>query len=64
MLLKNNINNDNGVTVLMCAAKPEKAEVFKLLLRYNPNLELQNLDDYRAIDSASNIEILVILKNV
>lgn len=48
----------------MCAAKPEKAEVFKLLLRYNPNLELQNLDDYRAIDSASNIEILVILKNV
>ncbi|MEM7555469.1 MAG: ankyrin repeat domain-containing protein [Cyanobacteria bacterium P01_A01_bin.84] len=55
--------NDNGATVLMYAASAGKAEIVKFLLRYNPNLGLRNLDDYQAIDFASNIEVLVILKN-
>ncbi|MFN6562790.1 MAG: ankyrin repeat domain-containing protein [Nostoc sp. ChiSLP01] len=67
LLLANNINidnqNDNGATVLMYAASAGKTEVVKLLLQYHPNLNLQNLDDYKAIDFASNVEVLRILKN-
>jgi uncharacterized protein len=55
--------NDNGATVLMYAASAGKTGVAKLLLQYKPNLELRNLDDYKAIDFASNIEILGLLKN-
>ncbi|MBD2519117.1 ankyrin repeat domain-containing protein [Nostoc sp. FACHB-973] len=55
--------NDNGATVLMYAASAGKTEVVKLLLQYHPNLNLQNLDDYKAIDFASNVEVLRILKN-
>ncbi|MDZ8189075.1 MAG: ankyrin repeat domain-containing protein [Nostoc sp. ChiSLP02] len=67
LLLANNINidnqNDNGATVLMYAASAGKTEVVKLLLQYHPNLNLQSLDDYKAIDFASNVEVLRILKN-
>ncbi|HIK03622.1 MAG TPA: ankyrin repeat domain-containing protein [Trichormus sp. M33_DOE_039] len=66
-LLAHKINidnqNDNGATVSMYAASSGKAEVLKLLLQYHPNLDLKNLDDYRAIDFASTIEVLRILKN-
>lgn len=67
LLLASNINidnqNDNGATVLMYAASAGKTEVVKLLLQYQPNLYLKNLDDYKAIDFASNVEVLRILKN-
>ncbi len=55
--------NDNGATVFMYAASAGKTEVAKLLLQHHPNLELKNLDDYRAIDFASNVEVLRLLKN-
>ncbi|MCL6754965.1 ankyrin repeat domain-containing protein [Nostoc sp. CCCryo 231-06] len=67
LLLAVNINidnqNDNGATVLMYAASAGKTEVVKLLLQHDPNLDLKNLDDYKAIDFASNVEVLRILKN-
>jgi hypothetical protein len=67
LLLAVNINidnqNDNGATVLMYAASAGKTEVVKLLLEHHPNLYLKNLDDYKAIDFASNVEVLRILKN-
>jgi uncharacterized protein len=67
LLLAHNINidnqNDNGATVLMYAASAGKTEVVKLLLQHHPNLYLKNLDDYKAIDFASNVEVLGILKN-
>jgi ankyrin repeat protein len=67
LLLAANINidnqNDNGATVLMYTASAGKTEVVKLLLQHNPNLYLKNLDDYKAIDFASNVEVLRILKN-
>lgn len=47
----------------MYAALAGKTEVVKLLLQYHPNLNLQSLDDYKAIDFASNAEVLRILKN-
>ncbi|MHC5827296.1 MAG: ankyrin repeat domain-containing protein, partial [Nostoc sp.] len=34
-----------------------------ILLQHHPNLTLKNLDDYKAIDFASNLEVLRILKN-
>lgn len=67
LLLAANINidnqNDNGATVLIYAASAGKTEVVKLLLQYHPNMHLKNLDDYKAIDFASNWEVLRILKN-
>lgn len=67
LLLASNINidnqNDNGATVLMYAASAGKTEVVKLLLQHHPNLYLKNLDDYKAIYFASNVEVLRILKN-
>ncbi len=67
LLLAHNIDinnqNDNGATVLMYAASAGKTDVVKLLLQHHPNLYLKNLDDYKAIDFASNVEVLRILKN-
>ncbi|MBG1239848.1 ankyrin repeat domain-containing protein [Nostoc sp. NZL] len=67
LLLAHNINidnqNDNGATVLMYAASAGKTEVVKLLLQHHPNLYLKSLDDYKAIDFASNVKVLRILKN-
>lgn len=61
-----NINNqnDNGATVLMYAASAGKEEMVKLLLSCDADPELKNLDDFKAIDFASTIEVLRILKNV
>jgi ankyrin repeat protein len=58
-----NNQNDNGATVLMYGASAGKTEVVRLLLQHNPNMNLKNLDDYKAIDFASNIEVLRLLKN-
>jgi uncharacterized protein len=55
--------NDNEATVLMYSASAGKTEVVKLLLRHNPNINLKNLDDFKAIDFASNVEVLRIFKN-
>ncbi|WP_193195401.1 ankyrin repeat domain-containing protein [Nostoc sp. MG11] len=67
LLLAANINidnqNENGATVLMYATSAGKTEVVKLLLQYHPNMYLKNLDDYKAIDFASDLEVLRILKN-
>ena len=58
-----NNQNDNGTTVLMYAASAGKTGVAKLLIQHKPNLNLRNFDDCRAIDLASNMEILRLLKN-
>jgi ankyrin repeat protein len=58
-----NNQNDNGATVLMYAASSGKAGVLQLLLQHQPELNLKNLDDFQAIDFASNIEVFKILKN-
>ncbi len=54
--------NDNGVTVLMYAASSGKTQAVKLLLEAGANPHLKNLDDFRAIDFSSTIEILQILR--
>ncbi|MDJ0632395.1 MAG: ankyrin repeat domain-containing protein [Xenococcaceae cyanobacterium MO_188.B29] len=56
--------NDNGVTVLMYAASSGKTDAVKLLLEKGANPHLRNLDDFRAIEFASTIEILNILRGV
>ncbi|MHC5720959.1 MAG: ankyrin repeat domain-containing protein, partial [Nostoc sp.] len=65
LAIKINIDNqnDNGATVLMYAASAGKTEVAPSVLQHHPNLTLKNLDDYKAIDFASNVEVLRILKN-
>ncbi|MDJ0531296.1 MAG: ankyrin repeat domain-containing protein [Xenococcaceae cyanobacterium MO_207.B15] len=54
--------NDNGVSVLMYAASAGKTDAVKLLLEAGANPHLKNLDDFRAIDFSSTIEILQILR--
>ena len=56
--------NDNGVTVLMYAASSGKTDAVKLLLEKGANHHLKNLDDFRAIEFASTVEILNILRGV
>ena len=59
-----NNQNDNGVTVLMYAASSGKTEAVKLLLQAGANPYLKNLDDFRAIDFSSTVEILNLLRSV
>ena len=54
--------NDNGVTVLMYAASSGKAEAVKLLLAAGANPNLRNLDDFRAIEFSSTVEIFNLLR--
>ena len=56
--------NDNGVTVLMYAASSGKTQAVKLLLEAGANPHLRNLDDFRAIDFSSTVEILNLLRSV
>ena len=56
--------NDNGVTVLMYAASSGKAEAVKLLLAAGANPHLRNLDDFRAIEFSSTVEIINLLRSV
>ena len=54
--------NDNGATALMYVASAGKTELVKLLLQKGANTQLKNLDDFRAVDFASTLEILTILR--
>ena len=54
--------NDNGVTVLMYAASSGKVEAVKLLLTAGANPNLRNLDDFRAIEFSSTVEIFNLLR--
>lgn len=54
--------NDNGVTVLMYAASAGKTDALNLLLEAGANPHLRNLDDFRAIEFSSTIEILNLLR--
>ncbi len=54
--------NDNGVTVLMYAASSGKVEAVKLLLTAGANSNLRNLDDFRAIEFSSTVEIFNLLR--
>ncbi|EAW35047.1 hypothetical protein L8106_08026 [Lyngbya sp. PCC 8106] len=60
-----NINNQNdiGATVLMYAASAGKEDMVDLLLSHHADPELKNLDDFKAIDFSSTVEVLRILKN-
>ncbi|MDJ0590405.1 MAG: ankyrin repeat domain-containing protein [Pleurocapsa sp. MO_226.B13] len=54
--------NENGVTVLMYAASSGKIDAVRLLLTVGANPNLRNLDDFRAIEFSSTVEILKILR--
>jgi ankyrin repeat protein len=56
--------NDNGATVLMYCASAGKTPLVARLLELGANPHLKNLDDFRALDFASTLEILRILQNV
>ena len=55
--------NDNGATALMYAASSGKLEIVQQLLKHGANKELQNLDDFKAIDFASTQAVWRVLKN-
>lgn len=57
-----NNQNDNGVTVLMYAASAGKIDAVRLLLTVGANPALRNLDDFRAIEFSSTVEILRTLR--
>ena len=54
--------NENGATVLMYAASNGKTEWVRYLLEKGADVTLKSLDDYTALDLASNIEILRLLR--
>ncbi len=54
--------NDNGATTLMYAASNGKTEWVRFLLEKGADTSLQSLDDYTALDLASNIDILRLLR--
>jgi rhodanese-related sulfurtransferase len=56
--------NDNGATCLMYAASSGKHELVALLLGAGANAELLSLDDFRAVELASTVECLTLLKAV
>lgn len=58
-----NNQNDNGATVLMYAASAGKTDVVKTLLAAGADTTLKNLDDFQAIDFATDREILGLLKH-
>ena len=54
--------NDNGATTLMYAASNGKTEWVRFLLEKGADTALKSLDDYTALDLASNIDILRLLR--
>lgn len=55
--------NENGATVLMYAASNGRTEWVDYLLRSGADIRLRSLDDFSALDLASNIAILRMLRN-
>lgn len=55
--------NENGATVLMYAASNGRTQWVDYLLRAGADIRLRSLDDFSALDLASNIAILRLLKN-
>jgi len=56
--------NDNGATVLMYAASAGKTEWVKFFLAQGANTRLTSLDDFSALDLASNVDCLKMLRAV
>ncbi|MEW8637550.1 MAG: ankyrin repeat domain-containing protein [Candidatus Thiodiazotropha endolucinida] len=54
--------NDNGATVLMYAASNDRTRWVDYLLGAGADIRLCYLDDYSALDLASNIDILRLLR--
>lgn len=54
--------NDNGATCLMYAASSGKAALVNVLLGAGANPRIANLDDFRAVELASTIECLHLLR--
>ncbi len=54
--------NDNGSTCLMYAASSGKDAVVKKLLKAGASVDLRNLDDFTALDMASTLECLNLLR--
>lgn len=54
--------NDNGATCLMYASSAGKAEVVRRLLRAGADITLRSLDDYTALDMASTLDCLRLLR--
>ncbi|HEY6880578.1 MAG TPA: ankyrin repeat domain-containing protein [Polyangiales bacterium] len=54
--------NENGATCLMYAASAGKDQVVARLLAHQANVTLRSLDDFTAIDMASTIQILRLLR--
>lgn len=57
-----NHRNDNGSTCLMYAASSGKDSVVKKLLDAGASTDLMNLDDFTALDMASSLECLNLLR--
>lgn len=57
-----NHRNDNGSTCLMYAASSGKDSVVKKLLEAGASVDLMNLDDFTALDMASSLECLNLLR--
>jgi len=53
--------NDNGATALMYCASSGRSELVQVLLEAGADTSLQMLDDFRAVDLASNEECLRLL---
>ena len=53
--------NDNGATVLMYAASNGRTQWVDYLLGAGADIRLRSVDDYSALDLASNVEILRLL---
>lgn len=54
--------NENGATVLMYAASNGRTRWVDFLIQAGADLRLRSLDDYSALDLASNREILHLLR--
>ena len=54
--------NDNGATVLMYAASTGKTQWVRFLLEKGADTGLKSLDDFTALDLASNVDILRLLR--
>lgn len=59
--IKLNNQNDNGATALMYCASSGRSELVQVLLEAGADTSLQMLDDFRAVDLASNEECLRLL---